>query len=46
MKKRIVSVLALLMLTFVMSACEIYEPLEIGYPHYDDGEHEGHSGDD
>ncbi len=45
MKNRIVSILALFMLTFVMSACELYEPLEMNYPHYGDGGHEGHSGD-
>jgi len=46
MKKRIMSVLALLILTFVMAGCEIYEPFDIDYPHYGDGEHEGRGGDD
>jgi len=46
MKKRIMSVLALLILTFVMAGCEIYEPFDIDFPHYGGGEHEGHGGDD
>jgi len=46
MKKRIMSVLVLLMLTFVMAGCEIYEPFDIDVPHYGGGEHEGHGGDD
>jgi len=46
MRKRIMSVLALLILTFVMAGCEIHEPFDIDFPHHGGGEHEGHGGDD
>jgi len=46
MKKRIMSVLVLLILTFVMVGCEIYEPFDSEFSHYGDKEHEGDGGDD
>ncbi len=46
MKKRMTSILALLILTFVMAGCEIYDLFDIDYRHYGGEEYEGHGGDD